>query len=78
MRNRPKRGCNRYRQMRFALPFRIFWKGHEMRAVLCFSLGLIPASAFAHTGHAAGTGHELWGIGLAFAIAAIFGLTRKA
>ena len=49
-----------------------------MRAVLCFSLGLIPASAFAHTGHAAGTGHDLWVIGLAFAIAAIFGLTRKA
>ncbi len=49
-----------------------------MRTLYFLPLGFLPTTAFAHAGHAAGTGHDLWIIGAAVAAAAIFGLTRKA
>lgn len=49
-----------------------------MRTILYTTLFLVPSGAFAHSGHPAGTGHDLWVVGVAVALAAIYGLVRKA
>jgi hypothetical protein len=48
-----------------------------MRILLAL-LVTVPNVVLAHTGHPVGSGHDLWVIGAVFAIAAIYGLTRKA
>jgi hypothetical protein len=59
-----------------SLPFRVILERLNMR-ILIVLFTTLPSVALAHAGHPAGTGHDIWIIGAAFAIAAIFGLTRK-
>jgi hypothetical protein len=59
-----------------ALPFRVILERLNMR-ILIVLFSTLPSVALAHAGHPAGTGHDLWIIGAAFAVAAIFGLIRK-
>lgn len=59
-------------------PFRIVSKGQIMRTTFTTALMLTPSGAFAHAGHPTGSGHDLWLIAAAFAVAALYGIFRKA
>ncbi len=49
-----------------------------MRTTFTTALMLTPSGAFAHAGHPTGSGHDLWLIAAAFAVAALYGIFRKA